>query len=538
MITKPVFSITMDADWASEACLTAAIEICVSHNVVPTVFVTNQSEVLKQYKADGKVELGVHPNFLPGSSQGSNYQEVTDTVLNLVPDANIFRSHCFYDNSLISKLFKDRGILYDSNLCLYMQRGIEPLLTGNHTWRLPVFWEDDVHWNKDNYSWDVADYTDAFFSPGLKILNLHPVHLAANCPSAEYYSTNKRKLNAISKVDLNSIRHKEKGLATFVNELLDIAKLKNAEVITMSEMCQRYCIEKSARNEAKLQDRHSAYTDEVYEKYWSLSEEERVEFVRKSYDTRNALDIYATSRDVNMRELEIESICQNISPNSVILDLGCGNGYTLLSLAKKLTGCKMTGVDFSENLIGGAKQLLKDWQSDLLSTLEFFEGDVFEHLNQTPDSSLDYVITERLVINMPSKDYQKKLISLIGKKLKSGGELLMCEGSLDGLYKLNELRVDFGLKEIPANSADNVSSIRIEQAELEAFVNSSTDLKIDRILGYSLYQLISRLIYPTLIYPENPKFDSELNLLAFALQKKTPFESGYGGNALYILKRK
>ena len=54
MITKPVFSITMDADWASEACLTAAIEICVSHNVVPTVFVTNQSEVLKQYKADGK----------------------------------------------------------------------------------------------------------------------------------------------------------------------------------------------------------------------------------------------------------------------------------------------------------------------------------------------------------------------------------------------------------------------------------------------------------------------------------------------------
>ena len=65
--------------------------------------------------------------------------------------------------------------------------------------------------------------------------------------------------------------------------------------------------------------RQSSHTAEEYRRYWSLSEEERQEFVRSSYAQRNARDPYATSRDYNARELEIQSIRGTCRPRN---DLG------------------------------------------------------------------------------------------------------------------------------------------------------------------------------------------------------------------------
>ena len=44
----------------------------------------------------------------------------------------------------------------------------------------------------------------------------------------------------------------------------------------------------------------------------SLSDSEKQEFVRREFEERNPTDPYATSRDYNMRELEIEAIARQL----------------------------------------------------------------------------------------------------------------------------------------------------------------------------------------------------------------------------------
>ena len=71
------------------------------------------------------------------------------------------------------------------------------------------------------------------------------------------------------------------------------------------------------------------------ERYSSMTDEEKQEFLRGEYEERDATDPYATSRD-NARELEILAIRKALREPGRVLDLGCGNGYTLLALGARL----------------------------------------------------------------------------------------------------------------------------------------------------------------------------------------------------------
>ena len=55
--------------------------------------------------------------------------------------------------------------------------------------------------------------------------------------------------------------------------------------------------------------------------------------VKERYVKEASTDKYATSQDMNLRELEIKAISKHLSDGLKVLDLGCGNGYTISSLA-------------------------------------------------------------------------------------------------------------------------------------------------------------------------------------------------------------
>ncbi len=175
----PIFAVTADVDWASEDALAILQEVFDAFRVKATYFVTHESAKLSEWYARGKIDRGIHPNFLPGSSHGSTLQEVLDTVIALAPEAQCSRSHMYFDASPVCQLLRERGFRYDSNLCTNLQPGIAPIRHSSGLLRFPCFFEDGSH-SQLGLGWSFGPLRRHFASPGLKILSLHPMTIAMN----------------------------------------------------------------------------------------------------------------------------------------------------------------------------------------------------------------------------------------------------------------------------------------------------------------------------------------------------------------------
>lgn len=239
MFDKPVFVFTTDIDWASEDCIEVLLDALQERGVVSTAFATHESPILSNAAAAGDVTIGVHPNFLPESSHGETREQVISHVFDMYPDAKCFRSHAMVDDSHISMAMKDRGILYDSNLCLYLQAGLVPL----HHWtgipRFPLFWSDDIHWRR-NGSWNFKDYEDIFFAPGLKVINTHPFMFSLNLADHETYTNLKADVRTFTKEQIKAHRNQEQGTASFILDFIGAVKDRGYDFTTFDELYDAY----------------------------------------------------------------------------------------------------------------------------------------------------------------------------------------------------------------------------------------------------------------------------------------------------------
>lgn len=239
MFDKPVFVFTTDIDWASEHCIQSLLGDMRDRGVVPTAFATHTSEALSRAEAAGEVKIGLHPNFLPQSSHGETREEVIEHIFNLFPKARCFRSHAMVDDSHISMAMKARDILYDSNLCLYLQPGLVPL----HHWtgipRFPMFWADDIHWRRDG-DFNFAPYEDLFFSPGLKIIGVHPFMYTLNLSDHDTYTAMKPNYRTLTKPQAEDLRSPGPGAQTFLHELIDAVQAKGYEFQTLDQVYDAY----------------------------------------------------------------------------------------------------------------------------------------------------------------------------------------------------------------------------------------------------------------------------------------------------------
>ena len=68
--------LTLDCDWAPDFMLDHVREKLAAAGAHATLFVTHPSQALDAWKASPDLELGWHPNFLPGSTQGGDPEAV------------------------------------------------------------------------------------------------------------------------------------------------------------------------------------------------------------------------------------------------------------------------------------------------------------------------------------------------------------------------------------------------------------------------------------------------------------------------------
>lgn len=237
MINVPMFCITSDIDWASDYCIEDFITLISSYGIKPTIFATHESKTIRKFAAMNKIELGIHPNFLPKSLHELDYLSVIDTMVRMYPEAKTFRSHYFFDSTKIIQEMRKRGICYDSNICLHFQSDLVPLKLADGILRFPVFWEDDSHM-QINKNWDLKNYIKEFLTPGLKVLNFHSFNVAVNVPDRTYYLEVKEHIQTTSSNTIDTIRYNGHGVRTFLIELLDSLFVRNEKFYTLSELYQ------------------------------------------------------------------------------------------------------------------------------------------------------------------------------------------------------------------------------------------------------------------------------------------------------------
>lgn len=151
------------------------------------------------------------------------------------------------------------------------------------------------------------------------------------------------------------------------------------------------------------------------------------------------LSSMSTMLDEYTRAKETEAIVDFVGmfpAHSSVLDVGCGNGYTLSVLYEKYPKNVYFGIDDEPELTKLAVSRFRGY--DPVSILI---GD----LNYEFDIQVDILICQRVLINFLPFD-QPKILKNIIAMVKPGGHLLFIEGFNRPLSRLNTARAEFGLK--------------------------------------------------------------------------------------------
>ena len=239
---EPIFCFTADMDWASEAVLDIFFKKIIPLNIKPTIFVTNASKVIDKYFKIGNIDRGIHPNFLNNSSHGDNFIDVIDTCISFAPESICFRSHRLFDVTDITHLLKEKfGFKYVSNLGTIMQTKITPILCESGLLHYPIFFEDGTHlYNQLNL--DMFKYMQYFTSPGIKIINFHPMNFVFNSPNMRFMrsikdSISRKAYNNIDKLTIERLRNtNEVGIGNTIMDIIDFAKSENYSIMSLSEI--------------------------------------------------------------------------------------------------------------------------------------------------------------------------------------------------------------------------------------------------------------------------------------------------------------
>jgi hypothetical protein len=185
--------------------------------------------------AEGRVELGAHPNFTSGTTQGDCVEQVIDYVRALAPDAVAVRCHRHFTGPDIEAALARRGFRIDSTTHRHLEPGIEAEMLASGLIRAPVFFEDDCHWLA-GLSWCFDDHAAAFFSPGLKVLNFHPFFVALNIPDAHAYAGLKHKIPSLTFDEAAQLQHAGPGARSFLIEALTTIQAQGHRFVTLGEL--------------------------------------------------------------------------------------------------------------------------------------------------------------------------------------------------------------------------------------------------------------------------------------------------------------
>lgn len=238
---EPVFCFTSDIDWSSESIIKYSHDILSGDDLKLTYFITHSSPFLNELNASNKIDLLIHPNFLPNSSHGDSFKEVIDYCMNLVPNADGFRSHRYFEVNDIMDDFAKRGFRFVSNHCTRCETNIKPLKHRSGLLSIPIFLEDGGYLIMDP-TLNFDNLIPRLESPGLKVINFHPAHMAFNTPNFAYTRSIKDSFSReiwgnLGLSQLQKLENREQlGVRKTIQQVIEFASSNDYKVLSMREI--------------------------------------------------------------------------------------------------------------------------------------------------------------------------------------------------------------------------------------------------------------------------------------------------------------
>jgi hypothetical protein len=233
--------LTFDEDWAPEIALDFSANLLIENNIKSTWFITHESPILSKVRTRTDLfELGIHPNFLSGSSHGNSIETVLKHCLNIVPEAISVRAHSLFQSSQTIASIIDTNVIQNDVSLFLPDTSFLSLVVyriGNKQLnRYPYFWEDDYQLMAEKPVWDLNYYLSK--GSGLKIFNFHPIHVFLNTVDLKVYERDKDIIykGIITESEIYKSRNlNQAGPYSFLIQLIKYLK-KNGESQKICEL--------------------------------------------------------------------------------------------------------------------------------------------------------------------------------------------------------------------------------------------------------------------------------------------------------------
>lgn len=250
--------------------------------------------------------------------------------------------------------------------------------------------------------------------------------------------------------------------------------------------------------------------------------------------TQYQLNPKSTTEDFWLRVLEIKhikNVLRGIKKRKDILDIGCGDGFSTINIAKDFPNSNFIGGDYSINMINNARELLKKtFKKTSKKNAQFQIMDIMDLRNY--ENKFDVVISDRCLINLPNYKSQTEAVVEIAKSLQKEGSYIMIENFIDTHKNLNRIRKNYGLSEIPVRWHNTFLANDFVKNDLKKYFRIISENNIS-----STYYFLTRVVYSLICKLENREPDYNNNIYRIATEIKETFET-IGPIKMFLLKKK
>lgn len=212
---QPRFYLTFDTEWSNQDVIDDTVNMVKENGSKATFFLTDDFPEIKY----DNVELAQHPNI-----ENKTVDEVRthlEKLFQIQPVRGI-RCHKLYNSSILNMALRDMGIEYQVNYMNFLQPNIEAFIGLCGIVEVPMFFMD--YYLLDFYK-GVPRYEtlrDKFLSPGIKVIDFHPIEIYMNLPSLDFYYEHRDDL----KVNTETY-----GIRNFFQDMLQDLNAENTHFV-------------------------------------------------------------------------------------------------------------------------------------------------------------------------------------------------------------------------------------------------------------------------------------------------------------------